>query len=187
MEFDQIYEWTHRGHQFITCYRVVTCEVSHVGKIMLKMRNSRRRKSFQWFPAYVTSRNHVLSIAMTRVLSTSSKRGLTRAVLSIKLHLGLTLRHQSLKMQAIKWMFICLLSGQYVISLSLKMSQKYWPPLDMRVKYFNLVRILIQVINRNFTFHSAVDVGAEQMKQFEFGEIRCRLVIRLMGLEKLHV
>ena len=51
----------------------------------------------------------------------------------------------------------------------------------MHVKYFNLVRILIQVINRNFTFHSAVDVGAEQIivqiKQFEFGEIRFRLVI----------
>lgn len=50
---------------------------------------------------------------------------------------------------------------------------------------------VIQVINRNFTFHSAVDVGAEQiivqMKQFEFGGIRFRLVIRLMGLEKLHV
>ena len=50
---------------------------------------------------------------------------------------------------------------------------------------------VIQAINRNFTFHSAVDVGAEQiivqMKQFEFGGIRFRLVIRLMGLEKLHV
>ena len=36
-----------------------------------------------------------------------------------------------------------------------------------------------------FYFYSAVDVGAEQiivqMKQFEFVEIRFRLVIRLMG------
>ena len=39
--------------------------------------------------------------------------------------------------------------------------------------------------NSEFYFYSAVDVGAEQiivqMKQFEFVEIRFRLVIRLMG------